>query len=430
MKNWFSEMKDFLLLWFGQTASQLGSRMTSFALVLFSYTTTGSAMSLALLSMSAYLPEILFTFLGGSVADRWNRKTLMLASDLVAALGTLSILLLHQADALQTWHLYLINLIVGMMNAFQAPAANAALSQIIPPRHYARASGMQSLSNSLCTLACPALAAAVSGIGGLQAVLYIDLITFAIGAGMLLFFVRIPALPAAKEKEARGGTLEGFRFLRSERPALLRLILFFAFINLLASISGNGLMPAMVLARTAGDELALGTVSSCMGLGTLIGSLIATALPQPRRPLRLIFLCCACSFAMADLIWGMGRSVWIWCAGAILGYLPLPVLNANLNALMRSQVPMERQGRVFAAQSSLQYCTIPAGFLLGGWLCDSVMEPLMASGSALAQFFEPLVGSGTGSGVALVFLFTGLIGVVSNLLEMRVRIYAQLECHS
>ena len=138
----------------------------------------------------------------------------------------------------------------------------------------------------------------------------------------------------------------------------------------------------------------------------------------------------ACSFAMADLIWGMGRSVWIWCAGAILGYLPLPVLNANLNALLRSQVPMERQGRVFAAQSSLQYCTIPAGFLLGGWLCDSVMEPLMASGSALAQFFEPLVGSGTGSGVALVFLFTGLIGVVSNLLEMRVRIYAQLEWHS
>ena len=102
MKNWFSEMKDFLLLWFGQTASQLGSRMTAFALVLFSYTTTGSAMSLALLSMSAYLPEILFTFLGGSVAYHWNRKSLMLASDLVAALGTLSILLLLQAAALRT----------------------------------------------------------------------------------------------------------------------------------------------------------------------------------------------------------------------------------------------------------------------------------------------------------------------------------------
>ena len=216
MKNWFSEMKSFLFLWFGQLLSQLGSRMTSLALVIYSFSTEGTVMSIALLSLSAYLPEILFTFLGGSVADRWNRKALMVASDLFAALGTLCILVLYRMNALETWHVYVVNLFTGMMNAFQAPAANAALSQIIPPKHYARASAMQSLSNALNTMAAPALAAAAVSFGGLEWVLELDLATFAICMVIMLCAVRIPPVITASEKSVRGGTLEGFRFLRNE----------------------------------------------------------------------------------------------------------------------------------------------------------------------------------------------------------------------
>ena len=345
MKKWFSEMRNFLFLWLGQTASQLGSRMTSLALVIYSFSSEGTVMSIALLSLSAYLPEILFTFLGGSVADRWNRKTLMLASDVIAALGTLAILVLYRLELLVTWHVYAVNLVVGMMNAFQAPAANAALSQIIPPKHYARASAMQSFSNALNTMAAPALAAAVVGFGGLEWVLALDLFTFALCTLTLVLFVRIPAAKHTSEKNLRGGTMEGFRFLRHERPALLRLILFFSVVNLLASMSGNGLMPAMVLARTGGDELSMGLVSSCIGLGALLGSIAATLLPRPKHPLRVVFLCTAFSFALCDLLWGAGRSVSVWAFAAAAGNFPLPMLNANLTAVMRSQIPADRQGR-------------------------------------------------------------------------------------
>lgn len=427
MKNWFLEMRNFLFLWFGQTFSQLGSRMTSLALVIFSFTREGTAMSVALLSLSAYLPEILFTYLGGSVADRWNRKTLMFMSDLTAALGTLVILILYRMNALTTWHVYGVNLVVGMMNAFQAPAANAALSQIIPPKHYARASAMQSFSNALNTLAAPALAAAVVGFGGLEWVLAIDLTTFAISSLLLLFAVRIPPLAPTQTQSAPGGTMEGFRFLRNERPALLRLILFFAVVNLLASMSGNGLMPALVLARTSGDELAMGTVSSCIGLGALLGSVLTTLLPRPKKPLRVVFLCTAFSFLLCDLLWGLGKSVFIWAFAAAAGNFPLPMLNANLSTVIRMQIPQDRQGRVFAAQGTLQFCMIPLGYLLGGWLCDHVMEPLMRSGSALARFFSALVGTGTGSGIAVLFLFTGLIGGVISFNEIRQPVYSQLE---
>ena len=286
---------------------------------------------------------------------------------------------------------------------------------------------MQSFSNALNTLAAPALAAAVVGLGGLEWVLAIDLTTFAISSLLLLFAVQIPPLVSAQTQSVRGGTLEGFRFLRNERPALLRLILFFAVVNLLASMSGNGLMPALVLARTSGDELAMGTVSSCIGLGALLGSVLTTLLPRPQKPLRVVFLCTAFSFLLCDLLWGLGRNVYIWAFAAAAGNFPLPMLNANLTAVIRTQIPQDRQGRVFAAQGTLQFCTIPLGYLLGGWLCDYVMEPLMHSGSALATFLSVLVGSGAGSGIAVLFLITGLIGGLISFNEIRQPVYAQLE---
>ena len=136
MKHWYSEWKDFFFLWFGQSISQLGSRMTAFALVLWSYERAQTVTSVAVLALCSYLPEMLFTFLGGSVADRVSRKAVMFLSDLTAALGTLTLLLVMRADALEVWHLYAANLLVGMTNAFQSPASNAAQSQIVPPRHY------------------------------------------------------------------------------------------------------------------------------------------------------------------------------------------------------------------------------------------------------------------------------------------------------
>lgn len=426
MKHWYSEWKDFFFLWFGQSISQLGSRMTAFALVLWSYERAQTVTSVALLALCSYLPEMLFTFLGGSVADRVSRKAVMFLSDLTAALGTLALLVVMRAGMLQLWHLYAINLLVGMTNAFQSPASNAALSQIVPPRHYARASGMQSFSAAANTLICPALAAAAMAFGGLKWVLCVDLASFLVGAGMLLALVRIPRTAQAGQA-ARGGAMDGLRFLRRERPALLRLILFFTLVNLLASMSGNGLMPAMILARTGGDELAVGTVSSFIGLGTLVGSVLATVLPRPRRPLKLVFSSCAVSFLLCDCLWALGRSVEIWAFAALAGNLPLPLLNANLTTLLRASVPMERQGRVFAAQGSLQFCCIPLGYLMGGLLSDHVAEPFMRAAGPAAQALAPLVGSGAGSGMALLFLLVGLFGAVANFVQIKSRAYAPLE---
>jgi predicted MFS family arabinose efflux permease len=306
------------------------------------------------------------------------------------------------------------------MNAFQCPASYVALSLLVPKEKYLQASGLQVFSNSLVTVVTPALAMAVLTIGGLKTVLLIDLITFAFAFSSLAFFIRIPAMPYREEKKEKflKSCLQGFGFLREHSP-VLKMILFFSFINLLAYMTGFGILPAMILKRSGDSQAALSMVSSAIGLGTLAGSILVTLMKPGKSRTRVLFGGCAISFLLCDILWALGRNVPIWVFGAFLGNLPLPFLNANLSTVMRTKVPTELQGRVFSTRDTIQYCTIPLGLFLGGYLADNVFEPFMAGSSNLSQFLSCLVGSGKGAGMAVMFLITGVIGLASCLMSLK-----------
>ena len=96
----------------------------------------------------------------------------------------------------------------------------------------------------------------------------------------------------------------------------------------------------------------------------------------------------------------------VWCVGAVLGWLPIPLMNANLDVLFCTHIPVKMQGRVYAARNSLQFFTIPLGYLLGGALVDTVFEPFMAAQTP-ESLFCCLFGTGKGSGAAFLFLVLG-----------------------
>lgn len=96
----------------------------------------------------------------------------------------------------------------------------------------------------------------------------------------------------------------------------------------------------------------------------------------------------------------------VWCVGAVLGWLPIPLMNANLDVLFCTHIPVKMQGRVYAAHNSLQFFTIPLGYLLGGALVDTVFEPFMAAQTP-ESLFCCLFGTGKGSGAAFLFLVLG-----------------------
>lgn len=411
MKIEYKRLKPYLLLWSTQTLSALGSGMTSYALVLWLYLRTGSALQTALLSICSYAPYVVMSVFAGALSDRWDKKRTMLVCDLLAAATTVAVLALIRADALLPWHLYVINAVNGLMNTVQQPASEVAATLLIPKGLYQQTSGLRSFSQSLNSILTPVLATALFAFGGMGWVIAVDLTTFGIAFFALWLFIPVPE--AGRGEGPREPLLasagEGLGWLRRS-PLILTLILFLAAINLVAS-TYDAALPAMVLSRANGGEIVLGQVNACVGLATLAGSVLAALLPVPKNRVRAICLALLFSMSTENFILAFCDSPLAWCAGAVLGWLPIPLMNANMDVIFRTAIPLDMQGRVYACRNTLQFFTIPVGFLLGGALTDRVFEPLMAAQppeGALSALF----GAGKGSGAAMLFAVIGVCGVL------------------
>ena len=411
--NILKEMKGFLLLWGSQAVSSLGTAMTEYALIVWTYRQQGTALSVALLTLCSFAPTILFRFAAGAMADRWDKKRIMLLADLFAACGTLSVYLLYAFSALRVWHLYLINILLSMMNAFQEPAAFVATSLLVPKEQYTRAGGLQGFSGAAVSILAPALGASLLALGGLKVVLICDLCSFFAAFIVLLLFIRIPAMERAEKEQGepfRKTCTEGFRFLRGHR-VLLRLILFMACVNFLAKMGNDGLLSPFVLARTGDDQQVLGAVQSCVALGVMAGSIIVTWMKPVKNRLKLIGISTALVFS-GNIFQGLSRCPAVWCAAAFGSYAMAAIMNAHMTVFLREQIPIEMQGRVFSAESTLKNGAIPLGLYLGGLLADRVFEPLMMARSPLQGWLATCFVEGTGAGIAVQFVIMGVLGIL------------------
>ena len=406
------EMRTFLLLWLTQSFSGLGSAMTGYALVIWSYTQKGSALMTALLMVSSYAPYVLLSIFAGALSDRWNKKATMLICDTLAAATTVAMLILLRTGRLQIWHLYLINGINGVMNTVQQPASEVAVTKVLPKKYYQRVGGLRYFSSSVNSIMTPIIATAILGLWGMEAVVAFVLSTFGIAFLTLALGIRIPEDREAAREQGKEklwhSTKKGLSYLRQQK-GILGLILFLASINLVASVY-QAAFPAMMLSREGGSERALGLVNAVIGMATLAGSIFASFVKAPRSRVRVICNCLLFSMSSENFFLALGRTPLVWCIGGVLGWIAIPLMSANLDAIMRLHVPEHMQGRVYSVRNSLQFFTIPIGYFLGGFLVDRVFEPIMAAqgpGSALTRLF----GSGKGSGAAFLFFVLAFAGI-------------------
>lgn len=411
MKKEYKELKPYLILWSTQSLSALGSGMTSYGLVLWLYLKSGSALQTALLSVCSYLPYVVMSIFAGALSDRWNKKRTMLVCDLIAALSTVAVLALIKAGSLEAQHLYILNALNGLMNTVQQPASEVAATMLIPKGLYGKTSGLRSFSQSLNSILTPILAAALFSFAGIELIIAVDLTTFA--AAFLTLWLAI-SIPEGRQEDAPKEPLltsvrSGLGWLK-RNPLIMNLILFLAGINLIASVY-NAALPAMLLSKPSGGEAVLGIVNTCAGIAAMLGSILVTLLPEPKNRVRVICLSLFLSMSTENFMLAFGKTPLIWCTGAVLGWLLVPVMNANMDVIFRSTIPRDMQGRVYSCRNTMQFFTIPVGYLLGGLLVDSVFEPFMAvqpPDSTLAQLF----GAGKGSGAALLFFAIALSGVL------------------
>jgi len=419
MNKQFSKMQTFLVIWFGQFVSLSGTEMTRFALLTWTYQQTGQATTLALLGFASFILDILLSPFAGVIIDRYDRRKVLLWSDMGAGILTMCLMALYLTDSLQIWHLFVSATLTGGLDAFQIPAYQAASTVLIPKQHYSRANGLRSLAISASRVGAPFLAGVILALFDLGAVLAIDIMTFLI-AMMTLAIVRIPRPVKSDVGHEAGGSTTfqqmryGLRFIWSRKGLFFMMTQMMA-INLIAAITYFGVLPAMILARTGGDELALASVQSALGIGGIVGGVLMTTWGGPKRRIHGVYLAAAVSFLLGDFILGTGQFLPFWIFGAFIAELFVPIILASDRTIWQLKVPPDVQGRVFAVMNMFRISTMPLGYLIAGPLADFVFEPAMMQGGSLADTFGWLVGTGPGAGMGLMFVCTAFLGITISL---------------
>lgn len=407
-------MRGFVIVWIGQVISMLGTGMTNFAIAIWIFEQTGEATALTWALFFFMGPMILFSPVAGALVDRYNRKTIMILSDLIAGVTTIVLLLLLAVDGLQIWHIYVVNIIAGGANSFQFPAYSAAISLMLPKEQYGRAAGMLSLAQAASGILAPAFAGALIGSIGLVGIMSIDVFTFLFAVGALLL-VHIPQPPVTDEGEkARSSLLKesafGFQYI-FERPSLLGLQLVFFFINFL-SMLGFALMIPYILLRTGNNEVALASVQSISAVGGVVGGLLLSAWGGPKKKVHGVLLGMVAASLFGQALMGVGQNVVIWSVAAFSTQLVIPILNGSNQAIWQAKVSPNVQGRVFAVRRLIAQITAPVATAMAGPLADNVFEPAMQGEGWLTAVFAPLFGTEPGAGIGVIFLVTGLFGVL------------------
>lgn len=395
----FYDLKSFFILWITQSFSALGSAMTNFALVIWIYQKSGSALTTAMLAVCSYVPYVVMSIFAGAISDKWNKKIIMLICDSFAGICTFIVMILLKNDCLQVWHLYIINALNGLMNTIQQPACDVALTLLVPEKYYQKTSGMRSFSNSLVTVLTPVFASSMLAFAGIEAVFIADFATFITAFVVLLFFIEIPEINKKCEKTENIliSMKSGILWLKKNK-LILWLMLFLSAINLISSIY-EAALPAMILSKS--DKTALGAVNSCVGIATLIGSVIVAFLPEPKDRIKVICGCLFFSMSTENFMLAFGENPVIWCFGALCGWIVIPLMNANMDVIFRTKIPADMQGRIYSVRNTLQFFTIPVGYFLGGFLLDNVFEP----------FVSKFSGTEKGDGASLLFFIAGIAGV-------------------
>lgn len=400
-------LRDFYILWSTQSLSQLGSSITAFALTLWLYEKTGSALSTAALTICSYAPYVVMSIFAGALTDRFNKKKTMLVCDTLAAMCTVVLFVLYKTDSLLIWHLYLVNVISGLMNTVQQPASEVTMTLIVPKDYYQKTSGLKSLSRSVISVLNPLIAAALYSFAGLDLVIAVDLISFVVAFIALAGFIKIPEETGKAKESTIKLAKEGLTFLK-KTPMVLTLILFMSGVNLISS-AFNATLPGYVIPNPKGGSNVLGVVTSAAGVAMIVGSLMVSVLPKPKDRIRVVYLTMLISLGSENFILAFAREPVVWCIGQVIGWILVPVMSANLDVILRNVIPVDLQGRVYACRNTLQFFTIPIGLFIGGAMVDRVCEPFMDSHS-YSKVLTMLFGRGKGSGAALMMFILGVTG--------------------
>ncbi|MFI6321767.1 amino acid adenylation domain-containing protein [Nonomuraea sp. NPDC050556] len=368
-------LRPFYTVAAGQFVSMMGSALSSFALGVWAYQRSGRIMDLALVVMLAQLPAILLTPLGGAVADRFDRRRVMLAADAVAGVAMAALPVLMLTDSLSIPAICAIVGLTSMATAFHAPAYLAAIAQLVPKPYLPQANALAQIGVGAGTVFGPLAGGALIVAVGLPGVVTIDVLSFAAGV-LTLLAVRFPdRLFLRREEPFRKALSGGWRFL-SQRPPLMVMIAYFAVVNYFTAMMWIALPP---LVLTQSTPTALGVVEAVGGCGAIAGAVVAIVWGGSERRATGM-LACVIGSGIGVILMGAQPTIWLIAAGLFTRLAFMSLGNAHWLSIIQTKVGHELQGRVLAINMMCAAIMQPLGFLTTPGLANAFgVGPLLAA---------------------------------------------------
>jgi MFS family permease len=422
-----SGTRTFFSLAAAQTVSQIGSTMSFLAVGIYVYQQTGQATPLALFSLFLLLPNVIAGGIAGVLADRYDRRTLMIVGDTGAAIGTLALVISLASGNFQVWHVYAAAFWQALFSAIQRPAFEASVSQLVPEAQRQRANAVLQLGKPVSILMASALTGLLYVAIGVVGIFQIDLISFLV-AVVATLLVRIPAPPRTLgESPARQSMLKewgaGMHFLWSRRPLFI-MVLLGAITGFLIT-SAYALTTPYILART-GSEITLGIITAVMSVGGIVGALVIGAWGGFKRRIDTIIMV-VILLMVATILFGTNQSPLVLGVALFVAMMGATGANATLMTLLQAKVPGDMQGRVFAIFMQLSLVLTPFGYLLIGPLADQVFTPLASSPTWTTGALGGLFGTSAAGGMGVLFALTGGLGLIVTLIAFALPSVRQME---
>ena len=397
-------MKNFYKLWLGELISNIGSGMTAFALSVYIYEKTGSVSYVSLITLLSFMPSIVLSPIGGLLADRYDRRLLMIIGDLFSGLGLVYILWSIQAGEKSIVPIFVGITFSSIFTSLLEPSYRATLTDILEEENYAKASGLIQVAGSAKYLISPVIAGMILSVADIRVILLLDILTF-ITTCLMIFLVRKSINSEMKnyKKDSFKGLLEGLFIIKKNRGvySLVIIMFFVCFFMGFIQILIRPMILALSSVKTAG------MMESLCAAGLLIGSLwIGIAGIKKNYSKILAVACFFCGIFMS--MTGVNENLNIIGISTFLFFSTLPFMNSCADVLVRVSIPNELQGRVWGLISLITQMGTVAAYIISGVMADYVFEPMFNKNGILVENIGIIIGTGKGRGIGFMLILSGI----------------------
>lgn len=413
----------FLLLWSGQLVSAIGSGLTSFGLGIYVFQQTGKASEMALVTLLAFMPSLLLSAFAGVLADRYDRRLLMVLGDGLSALGLVFILVCMLRGEALLWQICAGVTISSVFSSLLEPAYRATVSDLLTEEQYTKASGLVQVAGSAKFLISPILAGLLLTVSDIKLLLMIDIGTIFV---TILTTLAVRSGLASKTYERATSFIQEFKAgwgAVSDNRGVLVLVIMTSVLTFFLGVIETLFIP-MLLAFT--DISIVGTLETVVASGMLVSSVILGFLSIKKGFVKILSVSLFC-VGLFMAAFGLRENIVLIGISGFLFFAMMPFANVSLDFLVRTNLDNSVQGRAWALIGVISQLGFVAAYALSGVLADYVFTPLLVEGGALAGSVGKIIGTGAGRGTGFLIIIAGMLLCVTSVILYQLKSVRKLE---